>query len=276
MRFLPSALVALSGSIVFASANTLSQYKQRAIVDVCATVSVNLNILGEIFGFLNICACLSTVGSIVNTNPVCQQAALKYGQATVTASLTNLINTAGNHRQCTYPDHSVRICDLLNPCQFSCTDGYFASPVINPTSCACPSPFTVCNGVCGVFLSCPSPNPGYKREISWRDSACPHGWSTCGVWGDSHLNYECVDVKNDLWSCGGCGIPLLPTDPIGEDCTAIPGVLDVSCQGSRCIVARCKAGYRVSGNRTTCEPTITHNLPVLLQNGKGPFEAREE
>lgn len=76
---------------------------------------------------------------------------------------------------------------------------------------------------------------------------------------------------------GGCGIPLLPADPTGIDCTAIPGVHDVSCMASRCVVERCKNGFQVSSDRTTCVPTTrtSPNTPVFVNNGGGPFKARD-
>lgn len=76
---------------------------------------------------------------------------------------------------------------------------------------------------------------------------------------------------------GGCGIPLLSTEPTGVDCTAIPGVLDVSCLASRCVVKRCKSGFQISADETTCVPTTrtSPNVPVFVHNGAGPFKARD-
>lgn len=53
---------------------------------------------------------------------------------------------------------------------------------------------------------------------------------------------------------GGCQTPLLQTDPTGVDCTAIPGVTDVICWASRCVVQRCKKGFEVSPDQTACVP----------------------
>lgn len=40
--------------------------------------------------------------------------------------------------------------------------------------------------------------------------------------------------------------------PAGQDCTALPGVSDVSCTRSRCSVQKCMLGYDVHKNRTQC------------------------
>ncbi|KZV88356.1 hypothetical protein EXIGLDRAFT_578118, partial [Exidia glandulosa HHB12029] len=62
-----------------------------------------------------------------------------------------------------------------------------------------------------------------------------------------HGDWECLDVLSNLESCGGC--PLLSSTltgehhPTGVDCTAIEGVLDVSCLLGRCAVSRCGKGF---------------------------------
>ena len=72
-------------------------------------------------------------------------------------------------------------------------------------------------------------------------------------------------------SGGGCGFPLRHTDPEGIDCTAIPGVLDVACLSSRCVVHRCKEGFHISPDRSTCihEPcTSPDDRPFLVHSGE--------
>ena len=55
--------------------------------------------------------------------------------------------------------------------------------------------------------------------------------------------YECVDVRRDLESCGGC---VYDDSPFGErsadggrDCSAIPFVDAVTCSAGQCIVCEC-------------------------------------
>ena len=102
-----------------------------------------------------------------------------------------------DYNSCHYPDYAVPHCSS-EPCGFTCKHGFTPSPYSKPTACVCEPPYTVCNGVCGKFHHCSSQKP--KRDAIWRDRTCPHGWSACGVWGQG-IDYECVDVTQDLWSC---------------------------------------------------------------------------
>lgn len=149
------------------------------------------------------------------------------------------ITSSSSHSSCTYPDHGVAVCKLGNPCGFTCTDGFTPSPASHPTTCACKSPNTVCNGVCGKFKACSSKRAvandlegllvrepelfgrvaGEKRETSGIDGivkkerrnavgrrlgerlGCRTGWEACGVFGGSRTAWECVDTMNDLESC---------------------------------------------------------------------------
>ena len=83
----------------------------------------------------------------------------------------------------------------------------------------------------------------YRRDIKRR--ACPPGHKSCPVYGSTSGRgflkaYECVDVKNDLESCGGC---VANDSPFGErtfdggrDCSAIPNVNSVTCKAGRCLI----------------------------------------
>ena len=53
-------------------------------------------------------------------------------------------------------------------------------------------------------------------------------------------------------------LPLTPFSPIGQDCTAIPGVADVSCLSGECVVHLCMPGYAPSYDGTSCISTQTH------------------
>jgi hypothetical protein len=46
--------------------------------------------------------------------------------------------------------------------------------------------------------------------------------------------------------------PLTAYSPIGEDCSALPGVADVSCLGGECVVHRCLPGYVPAFDGTSC------------------------
>ena len=46
--------------------------------------------------------------------------------------------------------------------------------------------------------------------------------------------------------------PLTAYSPIGEDCSTLPGVADVSCLGGECLVHRCLPGFALSFDGTSC------------------------
>ncbi|KIJ47899.1 hypothetical protein M422DRAFT_28695 [Sphaerobolus stellatus SS14] len=321
MRYLHTAVASLGLLLVGVEANSVTQFKQRSLVDVCGNVNADLNIGNILFGRIELCLCASALPNLIQSNAILSAAASLYGQATVTSEVNNMLASSQGYKECAYPDNSVALCTATNVCGFTCTNGFLPSPLINPTACICPAPFKVCNGVCGVFLSCASPKAkrdtgsypsgyvkratgsypsgyvkrdtgsypsGYvkrdqpaspshyvKRDAEWRDSFCPHGWSACRVFNSASakFDYECVDVRNDLWSCGGCGIPLLPDDPVGTDCSAIPGVMDVACVSTRCIVSRCKKGFFISEDKSTCLALDgqTPAASLLVENGRGPY-----
>ena len=53
-------------------------------------------------------------------------------------------------------------------------------------------------------------------------------------------------------------LPLTPFSPIGQDCTALPGVADVSCLSGECVVHRCMPGYSLSRDGSHCISAQAH------------------
>lgn len=56
--------------------------------------------------------------------------------------------------------------------------------------------------------------------------------------------HECVDVRSDLESCGGCVADDAPANGErsaggGRDCSAIPHVDSVTCSGGACVIGEC-------------------------------------
>jgi hypothetical protein len=47
-------------------------------------------------------------------------------------------------------------------------------------------------------------------------------------------------------------MPLTPFTPIGQDCSSLPGVADVACIMSECVVRRCLPGYVPAHDGTHC------------------------
>lgn len=233
----------------------------RDLLDVCASVNAELevpNLLGILtaVGVVDVCLCLSALPVFLETNVVALLAVTIAGEKVVTDVLTNLIIGSAPSSHCVYPAHSTPACINGNPCGFTCTDGFTPSPASNPTTCVCAAPNMVCNGKCVAPGACPSSQPMAKRR--WVGSgACTemgHGWAACGVYGGNSRAWECVDTARDLESCGGCVLPLTPYSPLGEDCTSLPGVADVSCLSGQCVVRRCLPGYVVSHDGTGCIP----------------------
>lgn len=83
-------------------------------------------------------------------------------------------------------------------------------------------------------MRCPVPNYGGHRDNLW----------------------ECVDVRNNLFACGGCTTAPAYGDfsemKMGTDCAMIRGVSDVECAFGMCNVKRCMRGWKVGVNGTDC------------------------
>jgi len=268
MRFAAPALVALAATAHAAARAFDNELVKRTTTDVCAEVDAGLsvNILGIsiVIGLIDVCLCISGVPAFVKANAVAVAAVNVAGVASVTADITAMINNAKGHQKCTYPDNFVAACVSGNPCGFQCTNGFTPSPAKNPKDCVCVAPKTVCNGVCGSFKSCPSSHPKRDVEIAKRYASCDKGFTACGVYGWAGMrasqSWECVDTTSDLESCGGCATPLTLGGAQGIDCTALPGVADVSCHSGSCVVHRCLPGYTLSHDKTFCLHTANFSF----------------
>jgi hypothetical protein len=87
-------------------------------------------------------------------------------------------------------------------------------------------------------------------------ASTPHMiWRVVSVPGPSGRAYHPL-FKKSLG--GGCVFPLTPFSPIGQDCTALDGVADVSCLSGECVVHRCMPGYALSRDGTHCIHAQAH------------------
>ena len=85
-------------------------------------------------------------------------------------------------------------------------------------------------------------------------------WRGLGVLPRAHHGLSCVveitdkSARSPFVLGGGCVLPLAQSSPVGRDCTAIPGVADVSCLVGECVVRRCLKGHSPSPDGTGCYP----------------------
>ncbi|KZP00166.1 hypothetical protein CALVIDRAFT_552979 [Calocera viscosa TUFC12733] len=104
-----------------------------------------------------------------------------------------------------------------------------------------------------------SPSTRKRDTYVFNDNMCPKGQSLCGIQSSwTKTDWECIDTKTDLESCGGCVLGVMGTPGDGVDCTAIEGVEDVACAAGHCQVFSCASGFRVSDCGTTCVRTSHH------------------
>ncbi|WWC92250.1 uncharacterized protein L201_007204 [Kwoniella dendrophila CBS 6074] len=94
-----------------------------------------------------------------------------------------------------------------------------------------------------------------RRAEALKHQYCPTSLTACVV-GSDFESFECVDLRSDLESCGGCMNGLYgPTagnnTTIGKDCSAIPNVAlgGVTCSRGQCEVSACKYGYALVNNQ---------------------------
>ncbi|OCH89939.1 hypothetical protein OBBRIDRAFT_755737 [Obba rivulosa] len=255
-----------------------SSLTARSSSDTCANVNSDLKVSSNghtvDVGHINQCLCLSTVPSFILTNSVAQAAVALVGQSATQTAIDNLITSSSSKKTCSYPDNASPACSSSNPCSFTCSNGYTPWPPSNPSSCACVFPKKECNGVCGNFNTCTSPQARKRAvPVSMRARAsCATGLTPCGVpssaWARSPA-WECVDTESDLESCGGCAIPLGGGTSMGIDCAALPGVADVSCIAGACVVHRCMPGYQRARDGNFC--LRSRNIAQLNDQGADAF-----
>ncbi|RDB26729.1 hypothetical protein Hypma_005397 [Hypsizygus marmoreus] len=262
------------------------QYKvPRAIIDTC------ISITGDVFAVLagiidpgsyvdlRICVCLQDLDIWLDTNADAQILIGLLGREAVRALLNVLLAIGPTNplpEECTFPDHSQRICVAGEPCAFECTDGYTEENGV----CVCAPPNLECNGVCGSFPGgCSSAVPRKRRSLpvttlARAKSTCKRKESVCGIPGrEDTLDFECVDTSIALDSCGGCVVPHPFYEPdrssvLGIDCGHLPGVITATCARSQCLVLRCRGGQEPSADGTQC---VAVSVVQQLLGSNGPL-----
>ncbi|WVF72444.1 hypothetical protein IAT40_007259 [Kwoniella sp. CBS 6097] len=109
-----------------------------------------------------------------------------------------------------------------------------------------------------VYKHIPLPSSAAKRHQrrNARQSTmtlCPEGFKACNIFDGQGLSYECLDVQQELESCGGClhgeiqlgGHHVAGVSAHGVDCTMLPGAepRGMTCQHGQCIAYSCEEGF---------------------------------
>ncbi|KAN0135206.1 hypothetical protein V8E53_007097 [Lactarius tabidus] len=270
------------GSLLGASASSLDSRRPdphpldaRDDLDLCSTIDKELAVpklstgASTVAGMLNnVCLCVSDIPLFMVTNTVAEDAVNIAGEDATSEMLSSLVRRKAtmllkieeSAPVCNYPGISIPTCVNGDPCGFTCMNGYTPSPSDSPTDCICAAPNIVCNGNCVAQGACPSSQATLQKRWVGSGSCTErgYGWTACGVFGRGTRAWECVNTELDLESCGGCVFPLTPFSRIGKDCTALPGVADVSCLSGECVVYRCMPGYALSRDGTHCIPAQAH------------------
>lgn len=290
---LPHLISAVSLPPATRSVNPLIVTRDLSVeAQVCADLDTDISVylLGivQITIDVRVCLCIDAVVEYVN------------GRTDIPADckddarqrITNKIKNHSSAVQCHYPANchpTSLFCSTSDKCACNCKIGYTQNPTTG--ECQCSEGTYDCHGECKPNTSpCPSAVPRRARSANQlnakmgsgqhgrnerrggekakkvehgRKPFCGHGQTVCGVemrGGTSLRGWECVDTQTDLESCGGCAIPFSSSSIPGTDCSQIPHVADVSCEGGLCRVHRCVKGYVVGRNGSSCVPALASSL----------------
>ncbi|KAI0345649.1 hypothetical protein BDW22DRAFT_1353201 [Trametopsis cervina] len=114
-----------------------------------------------------------------------------------------------------------------------------------------------------------------NRPKSPRPHRCQHGQKSCPIYGTAfgrgYLKaYNCLDTLNELESCGGCVSNDSPDGEVnksgGRDCSAIPYVDSVRCEGGKCVIESCIFGHVVSPDSSRCIQRFMAPGPVIVDS----------
>ncbi|EFP84452.1 uncharacterized protein PGTG_10172 [Puccinia graminis f. sp. tritici CRL 75-36-700-3] len=111
--------------------------------------------------------------------------------------------------------------------------------------------------ICPGDRSCSGPKPSGlpRRSLAAANTTaeeCPSGLSACPISSGLTLpnpsaGFECLDVLQEVTSCGGC-----VSTGKGIDCTTLKGVSSSGCSEGKCTIFSCKAGYQFSSVHNVC------------------------
>lgn len=267
---------------------------RRAEVDICISITSTTflsqeRIVNAALENIQICVCLSNLDIWLDINIDAKRLTRVLGRPRVKQILQTIFTGGVDSRECILPTHAHHICRSGDPCAFECQDNYTEED----GECACLLPFQDCNGICGAFPNgCGTAAPvstRHKRRsipittLVQAKHTCNIYESVCGIPGrEDTLDFECVDTRETLDSCGGCLAPhpfyeSYPTTVRGVECGRLPGVISASCSNSRCVVSHCREGLQPSADKTVCV-SGSSNLHQLVVGGFGsrPIKQHQE
>ncbi|KAF5345494.1 hypothetical protein D9757_013514 [Collybiopsis confluens] len=269
MRFI-FALAVLSAA-AFASAEAIEGLVERRATpttsynsQLCGCLSDKLNlggVLGSI-GHLDICVCEKDIPNFVSggSNSICNLGVRLVGASKIQNLILALLKAGNKKQQCTFPEHAKSACSSTNICGHQCVDGYETDSKNGNNQCSCPPHKVICNGKCQYTCSSQTPGKKSKRNVAYWgklvQKTCETGWKSCGKPEGGIKDWECVDVKNDLWSCGDCPADITVNTSGDQD------------EGGKCVINKCTTGYKVSstGDNSTLLPFQHHQALSLIRN----------
>lgn len=161
---------------------------------------------------------------------------------------------------CNYPDNSAPVCQQES-LRVHLHGRLHTRPLPQRTQprVRCVTPNVICDDNCVASSACPSRPSHLQKALGWQRLL--HRDGPACLEGPGARAWECVNTARGLESCecacrvnthlfvfisifklqvvDTCVLPLTPFAPIGQDCTALPGVADLSCLSGECVVHRC-------------------------------------
>lgn len=101
----------------------------------------------------------------------------------------------------------------------------------------------------------PSKRP-YPRSRQGLLACTLSGFAKCRIMTGSAV-FECVDTQNTLDSCGGCVGLKNDNENTGRDCSTIENADVVRCSKGRCVVDKCRNGYKVGMGDDSCVLSVS-------------------
>ncbi|KAH9974982.1 hypothetical protein BGW80DRAFT_1559459 [Lactifluus volemus] len=212
----------------------------RQVSNVCSSIFVPL-VGGGSDAIIEGCFCTADIPAYVASGIIPGPIITFFGVKQIIADANGAIIKA--YEKCSYPANTISSCTggAGARCGFECTNGFTPS---HPTTRR------------RAFARSHRSSVMANKKKRWVGSGvCAEmgpEWAACGVFGGRAHAWECINIANNLESCGGCAMPLTPFTPIGQDCSSLPGVADVACIMGECAVSRCLPGYVPAHDGTHC------------------------